>query len=178
MELEQLIADFKQGDTKAYQQLYAMYAKAILGVIYTIVGNAEVSEEICQDVFLKAWRKSDQYDPGKGRFFTWLLNIARNASIDFLRSRAFKEGKQNLSTQNFVGILGGSSNLESQTNAIGVAKYIKNLKQRCQDLIDALYFKGLTQQETSDALEIPLGTVKTQIRKCINDLRDSLGIRL
>jgi RNA polymerase sigma-70 factor (ECF subfamily) len=178
MNLDHLIADFKKGDVKAYNALYAMYAESTLGIIHTIVRDQDVAQELCQDVFIKVWNKADQYDASKGRFFTWLLNIARNTAIDHLRSKAFKEGKQNLSTQNFVDILGSSTSLDSQTDAIGIKKYVAQLKERCQNLIDALFFKGYTQKETAEALEIPLGTVKTQIRNCINDLRSSLGIEL
>lgn len=178
MNLDQLITDFKKGNVKAYNALYAMYAESVLGIIYTIVKDHDIAQELCQDVFIKIWNKADQYDNSKGRFFTWILNIARNSAIDHLRSRAFKEGKQNLSTDNFVDILGGSASLDSQTDAIGIKKYVAQLKERCQQLIDALFFKGYTQQETSEQLEIPLGTVKTQIRKCISDLRSALGIEI
>ncbi len=178
MDLDQLISEYKQGDIRAYNRLYNMYSEAIHGVIYTIVGSNDVAEELCQDVFLKVWSKSDQYDLSKGRFFTWILNIARNAAIDHLRSRAFKEGKQNLSTDNFVDIVGATSSLDKQTDTIGLANYVNELKERCQNLIDALFFKGFTQKETSEKLEIPLGTVKTQIRSCISDLRSALGISI
>lgn len=178
MDLDQLISEYKQGDVRAYNRLYSMYSEAIHGVIYTIVGSNDVAEELCQDVFLKVWSKSDQYDSSKGRFFTWILNIARNAAIDHLRSRAFKEGKQNLSTDNFVDIVGATSSLDKQTDTIGLGNYVKELKERCQNLIDALFFKGFTQKETSEKLEIPLGTVKTQIRSCISDLRNALGISI
>ncbi|MEP2937614.1 MAG: sigma-70 family RNA polymerase sigma factor [Gilvibacter sp.] len=178
MDLNRLITDFKKGDTKAYNTLYAMYAESVLGIIYNIVRDHDVAQELCQDVFIKVWNKANQYDDSKGRFFTWLINIARNTAIDHLRSRAFKEGKQNLSTDNFVDILGSGVSLEGQTDAIGIKKYVAHLKERCQHLIDALFFKGYTQQETSEALQIPLGTVKTQIRKCIGDLRSALGIEL
>lgn len=178
MNQDKLITDFKNGDIKAFTALHSMYNESILGVIFTIVGDQEVAQDICQDVFVKVWSKADQYDPSKGRFFTWVLNIARNKAIDYLRSRAFKEKKQNLSTSNFVDIMGGSKAFESKTDTIGLEAYVSRLKQRCIDLIDALYFKGFTQKETSESLEIPLGTVKTQIRNCINDLRDSLGIKL
>ncbi|NQX78429.1 sigma-70 family RNA polymerase sigma factor [Gilvibacter sp.] len=174
--LNQLITACQQGDERAFQQLHAQYAPAMLGVIEGVVGKPEVAQELCQDVFLKVWTRLDSFDPEKGRFFTWLLNIARNTAIDHLRSRSAKEQKQNLNPTNFVDIFGGSNAFEGQTDAIGLAAIVETLEMRCKQLIDRLFFKGFTQQQTSEDLEIPLGTVKTQIRKCINGLRAKLGI--
>ncbi len=74
-----------------------MYALNICGTIRVIVGNDEDAQEICQDVFVKVWDRADTYSGSKGRFFTWLLKIARNAAIDRLGSKDFKNSKKNIS---------------------------------------------------------------------------------
>ena len=91
MDLELLILQFQKKDVKAYEKLYTMYCDSISGVVYSIVKNNDVAQEITQDVFIKAWNKSDSYTAKKGRFFTWILNIARNAAIDYTRSKRFKQ---------------------------------------------------------------------------------------
>ncbi|MFD2528713.1 MULTISPECIES: RNA polymerase sigma factor [Polaribacter] len=176
MNLDKLVIDFQQKDVKAYEKLYNMYCNSISGVVNTIVKNDDVAQEITQDVFIKAWNKSDSYSSKKGRFFTWILNIARNAAIDYTRSKKFKQSKQNLNSDFFVDILETSDNLNNSTDAIGIKEFVKNLGDKCKSVIELLFFKGYTQKEASEELDIPLGTVKTRNRNCIAELRTMVGV--
>lgn len=172
MELETLIENFKQKDEKAFETLYNMYSESMQGVIYNIVRDKDIAEEVMQDVFIKAWHNASSYSSEKGRFFTWILNIARNAAIDKTRSKAFKKTKQNLDADFFVNILESSDSLDSSTDAIGIKKFVKKLKEKCKAVIELLYFKGFTQVEASEALDMPVGTIKTRNRNCIKELRN------
>ncbi|MCB0464556.1 MAG: sigma-70 family RNA polymerase sigma factor [Aequorivita sp.] len=166
-----LIVAMQNGDEKAFSRLYTMYSEAIYGIIYSIILDENTAEELLQDVFIKVWNNASSYSIKKGRFFTWLLNIARNTAIDETRSKSFKNSRKNLSTTNFVDILSSSDSLNRATNAIGLKKFVNALKPACIKIIDLLYFKGFTQAEASKKLEIPLGTIKTRNRTCINELR-------
>ena len=166
-----LIIAMQNGDERSFSRLYTMYAQAIYGIIFSIVQDENIAEELLQDVFIKVWNNSKTYSVSKGRFFTWLLNIARNTAIDETRSKAFKNARKNLSTSNFVDILSSSDSLNIKTNAIGIKKFVDALKPACIKIIDLLYFKGYTQAEASKTLDIPLGTLKTRNRTCINELR-------
>ncbi|PQJ78466.1 RNA polymerase sigma factor [Polaribacter porphyrae] len=176
MNQELLILQFQKKDVKAYEKLYNMYCDSISGVINNIVKNDAVTQEITQDVFIKAWNKADTYSSKKGRFFTWLLNIARNAAIDYTRSKKFKQKKQNLNADFFVDILESTKSLDSETNTIGLKEFVTKLGDTCKSVIELLYFKGFTQKETSEELDMPLGTVKTRNRTCIGELRTMLGV--
>lgn len=102
-----------------------------------------------------------------------MLNITRNATIDKLRSKGFNNQKKNLSVDNFVHMMESQSlRIIDKLDVIGIKKFIQKLKPRCIELIELLFFQEYTQQEVSDELEIPLGTVKTQSRNCINELRN------
>ncbi len=171
MTLEELISKFQQKDEKAFESLYNMYSDSMQGVIYNIVRDHNVAEEVMQDVFIKAWHKAETYSSEKGRFFTWILNIARNAAIDKTRSKNFKKSKQNLDTDFFVDILETSDSLDNKTDAIGISKFVSKLAKKCIEVIELLYFKGYTQNEASEALDMPIGTVKTRNRNCIKELR-------
>jgi RNA polymerase sigma-70 factor (ECF subfamily) len=166
-----LILEMQKKNENAFSKIYAMYSKAIYGIIHSIVLNEDIAQEVLQDVFVKVWNNSESYDINKVRFFTWLLNIARNAAIDKTRSKSFKNSKKNLSTSNFVDILSGSDSLNQKVNAIGIQKFVAALKPACIKIIDLLFFKGYTQVEAAETLEIPLGTLKTRNRNCIQDLR-------
>ena len=177
MELDVIVEQFQKKDAAAFQKLYTMYSENICGVINTIVKNSDVAEEICQDVFMKAWNNAESYNASKGRFFTWILNIARNAAIDEIRSKSFKNSKKNLSADYFVGILESTEDSESgKEDIIGLKKLLLNLKEKCVEIIELLYFKGLTQKEVSKELDIPLGTVKTRNRSCISQIRTNMAL--
>lgn len=174
MQPDDLILQLQNRNEKAFSKLYQMYSESTFGIIYSIVLDKDLAEEVLQDVFIKVWDKADTYSSSKGRFFTWILNIARNAAIDKTRSKDFKNSRKNLDADNFVNILEDSGNLNQKTDTIGLRKFVKALEPLCIKIIDLLYFKGYTQVEASETLEIPLGTIKTRNRNCLNTLRQSM----
>ena len=176
MQLETLILKFQQKDEKAFEALYNMYSDSMHGVIFNIVRDNDIAEELMQDVFIKAWNNASSYSAEKGRFFTWILNIARNAAIDKTRSKAFKNSKKNLDAEYFVDILQNSDSLDNKTDAIGIGKFVSKLAKKCIEVIELLYFKGYTQKEASEELNIPIGTIKTHNRNGIKELRD-IGLK-
>ena len=176
MNLDDLIQQFQQKDKIAFEKLYTMYAENICGVINTIIQNPERAEELCQDVFVKIWEKSDSYNPTKGRFFTWILNIARNTAIDELRSKTHKNQKKNLHVHSLVGIFEKREDLNSKVDTIGIQTLLKGLKEKCMLLIDLLYYKGYTQKEVAKELNTPIGTIKTRIRSCISEIRKNMKL--
>ncbi|RZJ54103.1 MAG: sigma-70 family RNA polymerase sigma factor [Flavobacterium sp.] len=177
MTQEELLPQIYKKDDKAFTLLYDMYSKSLYGIIFNLIKDKEESEDVLQEVFVKIWKNIDSYNESKGRFFTWILNIARNTSIDKLRSKSHNNNLKNLSADNFVHILDNNASANNKIDAIGIKEFVKKLKPKCIRLIDLLFFKGYTQQEASDELEIPLGTVKTQNRNCINELRTILQVQ-
>lgn len=174
MEQEELLKELLKKDDKSFTLLYDNYSKSLFGVIYNLIRNTEEAEDVLQEVFVKIWKNIDSYNESKGRLYTWMLNIARNTSIDKLRSKNYNNSQKNLSSDNFVHILEDSSKTTNRIDAIGIKEFIMKLKPKCIQIIDLLFFKGYTQQEASDELEIPLGTVKTNNRNCMNELRKML----
>ncbi|WP_019037818.1 RNA polymerase sigma factor [Psychroflexus tropicus] len=174
MQPDKLILQLKQKNEVAFSQIYDMYSENIFGIINTIVKDAEIAEEVLQDVFIKVWDKSESYSSEKGRFFTWLLNISRNAAIDKVRSKAYKNKQKNSDFENFSFFLKDDMDLDSISDGYGIRKFVDKLKPMCIKLIDLLFFKGYTQKEASESLEIPLGTVKSRNRSCLNSLRETI----
>ena len=178
MQLEVLVERFQKKDTSAFETLYGMYSKNICGVINTIVKNEGRSQEICQDVFVKIWNNSESYNSSKGRFFTWILNIARNAAIDEIRSRSYKNEKKNLSADYFVSVLESKEDESYDTiDTKGLKKLVQSLKKKCVQIIELLYFRGYTQKEVAEQLAIPVGTVKTRNRSCLSKLRENMEVK-
>lgn len=176
MKQEELIPLILKKDKQAFTIMYDMYAKSLFSVISNIINDKEEAEDILQEVFVKIWKNIESYAETKGRFYTWILNIARNSAIDKLRSKGFNNSQKNLSTENFVHLVDDSNKFVNRIDAIGIREFVARLKPKCIQLIELLFFQGFTQQEASDELDIPLGTVKTQNRNCINDLRIYLKV--
>ncbi len=176
MTQEELLPMLLRKEERAFTMLYDMYSKSLYSIITNLISDREEAEDVLQEVFVKIWKNIETYNQSKGRLYTWMLNITRNTAIDKLRSKGFNNSQKNLSSDNFVHLLDDSSKLTSRIDSIGLRDFVKKLKPKCIALIDLLFFKGFTQQEASEELNIPLGTVKTQNRTCINDLRNFLKI--
>lgn len=166
----ELVSLLKGRDSSAFSYLYDHYSGALYNVILQIVGNAEVANDVLQEVFINVWRKVESYDPTKGRLYTWLLNIARNASIDTLRSRSFQNSRRNQSMPENVDDLLANS-VQTNIDVLGLRKLLEKLKTEQRVLIELAYFKGYTHEEIAEIEEIPLGTVKTRIRTALQQLR-------
>ena len=123
-----------------------------------------------QEVFVNMWRKINTYDETKGRLFTWMLNIGRNAAIDKIRSKGYKDNQR---TQPIAEGENAGMTMSSNpaVNDVGLKKVLTTLNEEYQKLIDLSYFQGFTHEEIAKMLGIPLGTVKTRIRTAISQLR-------
>ncbi len=151
--------------------LYDKYAGALYGVIFKIVQQQEAAEEVLQDTILKIWNNASKFDAAKGTLPVWMVNIARNAAIDRIRLK-----KINTKTQELESI---SNTLEQQAlnpDVIGVKELTEKLNPEQKAIIDLIYFNGYTQSETAEALNIPVGTVKTRLRAAILKMREMFSL--
>lgn len=171
-----LVDQLKAGSKEALSDLYDAYAGMVYGVVLKMIRNEEIAQEIVQDVFLKVWKNIDTYDPAKAKISTWMINIARNRTIDEIRSKQFRNQQENQSIDDSVyeGDKGGS--VEMKVDAIGLKSVINRLRPEQKQLIDYVYFGGYTHEEAAKELNIPLGTVKTRIRSSILELRKLVNV--
>lgn len=169
---EKLIALLQKRDEQAMHILYAKYSTALFGVIYRILNDRMIAEDVLQDVFYKIWQNFSQYKASKGRLFTWMLNIARNAAIDKTRSKHYKQSQRvrDINCASIIQQVQGLSETPN-TDRIGIKELIEQLNTKYQEVIDLLYFQGYSQAEASKELHIPLGTVKTRARTAIGFLK-------
>ncbi len=165
-----LILLLRQREQSAFSYLYDNYSGALYGIILSIVPDKELANDVLQEVFVKIWRQVDSYDASKGRLFTWMMNIARNASIDMLRSKGYQKTQQNRELTEAVYEKGG--NIVTNINQIGLRKLVHSLKEEYKVLIELSYFQGFTRDEISKTLNMPLGTVKTRLRSALLQLRE------
>lgn len=171
---EQLIVLLKEKNENGFHYLYDHYSGALYGVILRIVQSKEYTEEIIQDVFVKIWNSIHQYDSSKGRFYTWMINIARNTAIDYLKSKSFQNELKNQPLPDFVYNSAELSTTNNSSDFIGFSNVLESLETDKKELIDLAYYQGYTQNEISEKLKIPLGTVKTKMRNALMKLKDLL----
>ncbi len=171
-EEQELVSLLKQKDESGFTYLYDHYAGALYGVIKQIVTDGELANDVLQETFVNIWRRSDTYDPGKGRLFTWMLNIARNAAIDKTRSRSYQQTlrQQPLSEGEMMQV-----SVRPGIDDFGLKKVLMKLKDEQRMLIDLSYYQGFTHDQIAKALSIPLGTVKTRIRSALHQLKALLS---
>ena len=167
---QELVALLNEQSNDAFNYLYDNYSGAIYTIINQIVPDKDTANDVMQEVFVNIWRKINTYDAGKGRLFTWMLNIARNASIDKVRSKGYRDNRKN---QRMMG--NEASGMAMSTNPmvtdVGLKKVLTRLNEEYRKLIDLSYFQGFTHEEIAKMMGIPLGTVKTRIRTAIIQLR-------
>ncbi|MBS1556338.1 MAG: sigma-70 family RNA polymerase sigma factor [Bacteroidetes bacterium] len=166
----------KNKEQSALDYLYDHYSGAIYGVVFRILKDEETAEEVLQDVFLKIWDKIDSYDSGKGKLFTWMLNIARNQAIDRTRSRESSQRKKTDDIDYLVNKIDSQENSHLSVDAIGLKEVLLKLPEDQRFIVNQLYLQGYTQSEVAEEFDIPLGTVKTRLRLAMNELRSILNI--
>lgn len=164
----------QQKSERGFTLLYNNYADALFSVIFQIVEKKEIAEDLLQDTFVKIWKKIDTYDETKGTLFTWMLNIARNTAIDFIRLRRNEFYKQLV---NFDVLLNDSFYHAIETVNFNRLDYIV-IKNRASELdnkyavvIDLIYFEGFTYEQAAKVLKLPIGTVKTRARMALKLLK-------
>jgi RNA polymerase sigma factor (sigma-70 family) len=167
-----LVEGLLRHDEQAYHFLYDNYSKALFVVILQVVHHNAIAEDVLQEVFIKVWQNIGQYDPRKGRLYTWMLSIARNQAVDKVRSREFNNQAKTVELTSSVHNLSDGRMAMEDT---GLRKTLTQLPEENRKLLELAYYQGYTQEEIATMLGLPLGTVKTRIRSTILKLRKFLS---
>jgi RNA polymerase sigma factor (sigma-70 family) len=171
MSEDELVLALKNHEKIAIEALYDMYSSSLYGVISRIVIDTATSEDVLQETFVKIWHSFSSYSTEKGRLFTWMVNIARNLSIDKIRSKDFKNQNKNYELENNVTFIDEQRNTVYKPELMGLKELVSTLKPEQKSILDLVYFKGYTHVEAADELGVPLGTIKTRLRMGIQQLR-------
>jgi RNA polymerase sigma-70 factor, ECF subfamily len=175
----ELIERLRRRDPDAMSDLYDRYGRIVYSVILRIVRNASVAEELSQEAFLRAWNRAEGFDADRGRIAPWLLTIARNRAIDYLRSTA---GQQQANTFELVSserltlFVHNEDRMLDQEQARRIRAAFSKLNENQRQVLELAYFEGLSQSEMAKKLGQPLGTVKTWVRTALTTLRESFHV--
>jgi RNA polymerase sigma factor (sigma-70 family) len=172
---ETLLAGMADGDQGAASAFVRRYQARVFGLAMTIVGTPAVAEEVSQEVFLKAWRHASGYDPRRGRVSTWLLTITHHAAVDAVRYRH----EDPMDPDQLMAVLARHDGVhdDDPDTSLTLRHALAELPAEQRGPILMMAFQGLTAREIAVRDEVPLGTVKTRVRRGLLRLRNQLGAR-
>lgn len=172
---EEIVSLLQANDTHAMSLVLDKFGDALFGVIIRMVGVRETAEDLLQDVMVKVWHKRRQYDQTKGRLFTWLINITRNTTIDFLRLKKNQQQRETVSLDSPVYSSTEEPSEEMTVRDVGLQRAVEQLEDQYKLMIELLYLRGYSQREAAELTGIPLGTIKSRSLRAIQQLRQLLG---
>lgn len=168
-----------QSDHEALAVLYDRYSRLVYSLALQVVGDSAAAEEITQDVFTSVWQKAASYRAEQSKFSTWLSSITRHRAIDVLRWRSVRvEGHSEPWAEIEDGELPHPASTHEQAELSmlqqQVRRAVASLPPEQQKALALAYFKGYSHSEIAEALNEPLGTVKTRIRTAMQKIRQLL----
>lgn len=178
-ELEEYISRIVNQDQTAFALLFKAMSTCVHSLASRITGNNQLAEEVTEDTFFQVWRQSPRFDPARGTPKAWILTIARSRALDALRSiPPFDEltdfemeaSADNQAHDNVPDLLSAIEQNQLLYSAL------KNLEPLPRQLIALSFFRGLSHEEIADHAELPLGTVKSHIRRAVINLREALKV--
>lgn len=172
------IAAVVDQDERALAALYDATFSRVFGLVHRMLRHAALAEEVVEDTYFQVWRQAVRFDPARGRPLTWLLAMARSRAIDALRS----EARFQHDAVDEEGALALPSPVVPVDELLDLAHHCADLHQALmllgaqpRQLVSMAFFRGLSHDEIAEQTQLPLGTVKSQIRRALMSLRQILG---
>ncbi len=173
----ELVMRLQKRDPQALAELYDRYGRLAYSLIVRVVRDGALAEDLVQETFLRVWNRAQGFDAQRGALGPWLLAVARNRAIDYLRSASGRE--RNSVELEESGHASLYTDMERDILASDKARQIRAAMERLapkqREVIELAYFEGLTQTEMAERMGEPLGTVKTWVRSALKNLRQEFG---
>ena len=170
-----LIRRIAEADKPAFAEFFTRYAGRVRGFLLKMGARHSDADEMSQEVMVTVWRKAAVFDPERARVSTWLFTIARNRWIDRLRRRARPEPDPHDPMFHPEPEPDGVNRLSAIEREERVREAVAGLNEAQREVLIAAFFRGLSQSEIAEALNLPIGTVKSRTRLAFTRLREVLG---
>jgi len=164
-------------EPQAMAELYDRYGRLVYSLIVRIVRDSAIAEDLVQETFLRVWNRVHGFDAGKGALGPWLLAVARNRAIDYLRSAGsrLRNALELEETEHPASFADFEKDIFRADRVARVKAALAKLSANQRTVIELAYFEGLSQTEMAERTGQPLGTIKTWVRTALKSLRDELG---
>lgn len=177
-DLEELVGRVALGDEPAFASVYDAVVNPVLGVVRAVLRDQAQSEEVAQEVLVEVWRTAPRYRADRGTAINWILTLAHRRAVDRVRhveAVAARDHKAALleRTPEYDEV---TEQVEARLEREQVRRCLRTLTEIQRQAVTLAYYRGLTYRQVSEALALPLGTVKTRLRDGLIRLRDCLGV--
>jgi len=173
-----LVERLKRREPQAMAEMYDRYGRLVYSLILRIVRDTGVAEDLVQETFLRIWNRARSFDAERGALGVWILAVARNRAIDYVRS-VHGRMAQYASEFDELERTGASAAVEEDLLNFDRVRLLKDalgkLNPNQREVIEMAYYEGLSQSEMAERLNQPLGTVKTWVRTALKMLRERLA---
>jgi len=172
----ELLREIGARNRVAFARFYDQYSKLLFSIAFKILNDAKEAEDVLQEVFLQIWDKAGQYDARLGKPVSWAVTLTRNKAIDHIRSSQRRTKLMEAAATEMSAPAEESANdsVRGRESAALISSAVAELPAEQRQAIELAFFRGLTQNEISETLKEPLGTIKARIRRGMLKLRDRL----
>jgi RNA polymerase sigma-70 factor (ECF subfamily) len=176
-EADRLLVSVAAGSQDAFTRLYDAVAGPIYGIACQVLRDPARAEEVAQEVMLEVWQTATRYRPENGHAMTWMMTIAHHRAVDCVRTarRSAERERavfQHQSTPAFDDVVEA---VETLGDREAVRSCLRTLTAELLQPVVLVYYRGLTHAEVASALSLPLGTVKSRLRRALTHMRNCLG---
>ena len=171
----ELVQQLREQPGIGVARLYDRYGRLVYSVALRILQDHGAAEEVTQDVFVRCWSGIDHYQPERVRLVSWLLAIAHHRAIDELRSRRGKSQRREISADHMQLLTADEPAIDDALLRVEIGVALAALPQPQREVIELIYWGGLTRPEAAAQLSVPLGTVHSRLRLGMDKLRGLLG---
>lgn len=168
-----LIVECADGNRPAFRRLYDLTSHRVFGIVLAVLRNSAAAEEVAQEVYVQIWRQAASFGGEQANPLGWISTIARNRAIDRLRSdraRGFIQYSDEV-----PDIADDRLDADAPLNTLVLTRALSGLRPEYRKIILLSYFRGYTQSELSEMLDLPLGTVKSWMKRGLAELREALS---
>jgi RNA polymerase sigma-70 factor (ECF subfamily) len=181
----EVVAEALGGAQEAFREIVVRFERPVYSLIVRMVQDPGTAEDLAQEVFIKAFRRLDTYDPVR-KFSSWLFKIAHNTTIDHLRRHApetvpLEADRDEEHRGGLAAVLSDESTedpsaaAERKDMARSLERAIARLRPEYREVVVLFYVEGASYQEICEALDLPLGTVKTNLHRARKELAETMA---
>lgn len=171
-QLSGLVTECGQGNRAAFRRLYDLTSHRVFGIVVAVLRNRAAAEEVAQEVYVQIWRQAAGFNPDQANPLGWISSIARNRAIDRLRAERARGFVQY--SDEVPDLADDRLDTDAPLDTLVLTRALSALRPEYRNVILLSYFRGYTQSELSDLLDLPLGTVKSWMKRGLAELREAL----
>ena len=178
IDLVQLLQDINRNDQAALRSLYEATSAKLHGLARAMLGNAVDAEEVVCDAYVQAWQSAARFDPQRGSVLGWLLMICRSRALDLLRQRRARAAAEGLASRfgEEDSVPGPEGLLRQMQSGTAVHRALAELSPLRRQLVALAFLRGMSHQEIACAVNLPIGTVKSHLRRALLGMRAALDV--